>query len=123
MKSIPVAPEKTHCQRRFVNRLNVFLFKRDPHRHFVSKSLFGLVTVRISFPTVAGKSYRLERTDDLAGNVWTTVADGVRRHRCDCPGERPACRWAAGPVLSHQSASLKRTAVREATDAYRRRRR
>lgn len=32
-------------------------------------------TAEIQFPTVAGKSYRVERSEDLAG--WTTVADNI----------------------------------------------
>jgi L-alanine-DL-glutamate epimerase-like enolase superfamily enzyme len=34
-------------------------------------------TVRLTFPTVGGRRYRLERTDGLASNVWTSVADNL----------------------------------------------
>jgi uncharacterized repeat protein (TIGR01451 family) len=38
---------------------------------------FDGAMLRLSFPTVAGSSYRLERADDLSTNVWTTVADNL----------------------------------------------
>jgi len=34
-------------------------------------------TVIISFSSVSNKYYRLERTDDLGGNRWVTVADSI----------------------------------------------
>jgi len=34
-------------------------------------------TVLLDFPTIGGKSYRLESTDDLSGNPWTMIADNV----------------------------------------------
>ena len=40
-------------------------------------AVFNGTTLRLSFPTVVGKSYRLERTDDLQINLWTVLADNV----------------------------------------------
>jgi hypothetical protein len=31
----------------------------------------------VSFPTVAGKTYRVERSDTLQSNSWTTVQDNI----------------------------------------------
>jgi hypothetical protein len=31
----------------------------------------------VSFPTVSGKSYRLERSDTLQSGSWTTVRDNI----------------------------------------------
>jgi hypothetical protein len=33
--------------------------------------------VRLSFTTIAGKSYRLERSDDLFAKSWSVVADNI----------------------------------------------
>ncbi len=38
---------------------------------------FDAGSVRLSFPTISGKRYRLERSDDLAGNKWMIVGDEV----------------------------------------------
>jgi uncharacterized repeat protein (TIGR01451 family) len=48
-------------------------------------------TVLLDFPTIGGKSYRLERTDDLSGNSWTIIADnvvgtGAHMQLTDAPG-------------------------------------
>ena len=33
--------------------------------------------IRLAFTTVAGKSYRLERSEDLAGSIWATAVDDI----------------------------------------------
>ncbi len=64
-----------------LTNLQEYLAGTDPRdsRNFLRVLTIDYVgnTVQLTFPSVGGKLYRVERADDLTGDLWTTVTNNI----------------------------------------------